>query len=44
MIGVCVWLTRGWVSIASRNRYSSLFVYVFAGTGALYALQMLMHK
>ncbi len=44
MIGVCVWLTRGWISVGSRNRYSSLFVYVFAATGAIYALQMLMHK
>ena len=44
MIGVCVWLTRGWVSVSSRNRYSSLFVYAFAAAGAIYALQMLMHK
>jgi hypothetical protein len=44
VIGLCVWLTRGWVSISGRNRYSALFVYVFAGAGALYAAQMLIGK
>jgi hypothetical protein len=44
VIGLCFWLTRGWVSISSRNRLSELPVYVFAGTGAIYALQMLMAR
>lgn len=44
VIGLCAWLTRAWVSVGSRNRYSELFVYVFAFAGAIYALQMLMAK
>jgi hypothetical protein len=42
VIGLCFWLTRGWVSVSSRNRFAELPVYVFAGAGALYAVQMLM--
>jgi hypothetical protein len=42
MIGLSIWLTRAWVSVTSRNRYSALFVYLFAGAGLLYAVQMLM--
>lgn len=44
VIGLCAWLTRAWVSVGSRNRYSELFVYLFAIAGAIYALQMLMAK
>jgi hypothetical protein len=44
VIGLCAWLTRAWVPISSRNRYSELFVYAFAFAGALYALRMLMGK
>ena len=40
MVGMCIWLTRAWVSVTSRNRYSALFVYAFAGMGLLYAVQM----
>jgi hypothetical protein len=43
-VGFCVWLTRGWVSLNSRNRYAALPVYVFAGAGAVYALQALMAR
>ncbi|OFZ86612.1 MAG: hypothetical protein A2W21_08560 [Betaproteobacteria bacterium RBG_16_66_20] len=42
IIALCAWLTRGWVSIGARNRHSELFVYGFAATGALYAVQYLM--
>lgn len=42
IIGVCAWLTRGWISVKSRNRYSELFVYAFAGAGALYVIELLM--
>lgn len=42
MIGASAWLLRAWVSITQRNRYSELFVYVFAGIGLVYAVQMLM--
>ncbi len=42
VIGLCFWLTRSWVSVNSRNRFAELPVYVFAGAGALYAVQMLM--
>ncbi len=44
MIGVSFWLTRAWVSVTSRNLYSELFVYVFAGAGLVYGVQLLMHK
>lgn len=44
VIGLCAWLTRAWIPIRSRNRYSELFVYVFAAAGAIYALRMLMGK
>ena len=41
MIGVSVWLTRGWISTAKRKQYSELFVYVFAGLGLVYAVELL---
>ncbi len=44
MIGTSYWLTRSWVSIGNRNRRSELFVYVFAGAGLIYAVQMYMHR
>jgi hypothetical protein len=42
MIGVSIWLMRAWVSITQRNRYSELFVYLFAGVGFVYAVQIFM--
>lgn len=42
MIATSAWLLRAWISVTQRNRYSGLFVYVFAGVGLLYAVQMLM--
>lgn len=42
MIGTSAWLLRAWVSVTQRNRYSEAFVYVFAGVGLVYAVQMLM--
>jgi hypothetical protein len=42
MIGACAWLLRSLVSVTQRNHYSELFVYVFAGVGLVYAVQMLM--
>jgi len=44
MIGVSYWLTRSWISVTSRNLYSELFVYVFAGAGLVYAVQIYMHR
>lgn len=41
VIGVSAWLMRAWISITSRNRYSELFVYVFAVAGLVYVLQMM---
>ena len=41
LIGLCFWLTRGWISVASRNRFSEIPVYLFAGVGAIYAVQLL---
>ncbi len=40
VIGLCFWLTRGWISVSSRNRYSEIPVYVFAATGLVYAVQL----
>ena len=44
LIGLAAWLTRAWTSITQRNRYSELFVYAFAGIGAVYAVQLLMTR
>ena len=33
---------RATVSVTQRNRYSEMFVYIFAGIGLVYAVQMLM--
>lgn len=44
MIGASYWLTRSWISVTSRNLYSELFVYVFAGAGLIYAVQIYMHR
>ena len=44
LIGLCAWLTRGWISPRSRNRFSEVFVYVFAAAGAWYALELLIAK
>jgi hypothetical protein len=44
MIGLCLWLTRSWISVRSRNRYSEVFVYLFAAAGALYSVELLIGK
>ena len=41
VIGLCFWMTRGWISLSSRNRFSELPVYAFAAVGAIYAVQIL---
>jgi len=41
VIALCFWLTRGWISLSSRNRFSEIPVYLFAGVGAIYAVQLL---
>ena len=41
LIGASAWLLRAWVSITQRNRYSEVFVYVFAGVGLVYCAQLL---
>ena len=43
-VGLAVWLTRAWTSVTQRNRYSEVFVYVFAATGLVYAVQMYMNR
>lgn len=42
IIGVCIWLTRGFIPQRARDRYSELFVYAFAGAGVLYVVELLM--
>ena len=42
LVGTSAWLLRAWVPIARRNRYSELFVYVFAGVGLVFTAQLLM--
>lgn len=42
VIGLCFWLTRGWILRSGPNRYSELPVYLCAGAGVLYTLQMVM--
>jgi hypothetical protein len=44
MVGLAAWLTRAWTSVTQRNRYSEVFVYGFAATGLVYAVQMLMNR
>ena len=44
VIGLCGWLTRAWISPRSRNRFSEVFVYVFAAAGAWYSLELLLTK
>ena len=45
VIGLCFWLTRGWFSFSSHsNRYAELPVYLFAGMGLIYSVQMLMAR
>ena len=40
VIGLSFWLIYGWASLSGRNGLSGLPVYVCAGAGVLYALQM----
>ena len=42
MIAASVWLARAWIPVAKRRLYSEIFVYVFAGMGLVYAVDMLM--
>jgi len=44
VIGLSFWLIYGWASLSGRGRYSGLPVYLCAGAGALYALQMVMSR
>lgn len=44
VIGLCAWLMRTWVSVRNRNRFSEVFVYLFAAAGALYSMEMLIGK
>jgi hypothetical protein len=39
LIVVLAWFSRGWTSARTRNRFTELFVYTFAGAGLLYAAQ-----
>jgi hypothetical protein len=41
IVGGCACVVSYWVSAATRNRHSGLFVYGFATAGVLYAVQYL---
>ena len=43
VIGLCFWLTRGWILRSGSDRYSELPVYVCAGAGVFYTLQTVMN-
>ncbi len=40
LIIVLAWFSRGWRSPRSRNRFTELFVYTFAGAGLVYLAQL----
>ena len=40
VIGLCFWVTRGWISTSTRNHYSEAPVYLFAGAGLVYAVRL----
>jgi len=40
LIIVFAWFSRGWRSPRSRNRFTELFVYTFAGAGLVYFAQL----
>jgi hypothetical protein len=40
VIGLCAFLTQTWVSVTNRNRFSEVFVYLFAAAGALYCVEL----
>jgi hypothetical protein len=44
MIGISIWLTRAWISARARKQYSEIFVYSFAATGLVYAVQAAMES
>jgi hypothetical protein len=37
-LALFAWISREWISARRRNRFSELFVYVFAAAGAIYAI------
>ena len=41
LMGLCAWLTRGWIPAHIRKRYAEVFAYLFAGAGALYAAELI---
>jgi len=40
-LALFAWVSREWISARRRNRFSELFVYVFAGAGAVYTILIL---
>jgi hypothetical protein len=40
-LALFAWVSREWISARRHNRFSDLFVYVFAGAGAIYAILLL---
>jgi len=40
-LALFAWIFREWISARRRNHYSELFVYVFAGAGAIYVMLIL---
>jgi hypothetical protein len=42
-IAVFAWATREWISARRRNKFSDLFVYVFAASGLFYTVQLILY-
>jgi len=41
LIGLCAFVVQTWIPVSDRNRYSEVFVYLFAAAGALYSVELL---
>lgn len=44
VIAVVAWFSREWITPEQKNRYADLFVYTFAGAGAIYLVQLWLHR
>lgn len=40
VMAALAWFSREWITPEQKNRYADLFVYTFAGAGAVYLVQM----
>lgn len=43
-LALFAWVGREWISARRRNRFSQLFVYVFASAGAIYAILLILRE